>query len=309
MNKIERVMAAIQGQEVDHVPFSLWYHFGLQHASGERFAEAQLSFFDAYDLDFLKVMNDYAYPSPVGLTSIHEVYDWQRVSVLNGDEDGLGEQLKALRVIARHLDKQALFIETIFSPWTIARRLSDTQTLLDLKRNHPEILLEVMNKIAQSLANYARHAVDAGAAGIFLSLSAATRTILTYPEYEKFCRPFDLMVLDAIKDRTQFNILHIHGEKLFFHELLNYPVQAFSWSHLHSGPTLVEARKLYSGCLMGGVDEARFAHNNINAIERQVTQTIEMMGRRNLIIAPGCSVETDSAVKLIHALRKIVREN
>jgi uroporphyrinogen decarboxylase len=309
MNKVERVLAAVQGQDVDHVPFSVWYHFGLQHARGERLAEAHIEFFNQYDLDFLKVMNDYAYPSPGGLTSIEKIEDWKHVSVLSGDEEGFGEQLKALRIIAQRLDREALFIETIFNPWTIMRRLSDTQTLLELKRKHSNLLLEVMEKIARSLANYARNAVNAGAAGIFLSLGAATRNILTYPEYEKFCRPFDLIVLDAIKDRTQFNVLHIHGEKIFFNELLDYPVQALNWSHLHNAPSFTEARKIYKGCLIGGVDEARFAHNTISAIERQVTQTIEMTGRRNLMIAPGCSIETDSAVKLIHALRDVVRRS
>ena len=50
MNKIERVRAALSGGPVDHPPFTVWYHFGLQHAPAERMARAHVDFFEAYDL-------------------------------------------------------------------------------------------------------------------------------------------------------------------------------------------------------------------------------------------------------------------
>ncbi|MBP1716348.1 MAG: hypothetical protein H6Q42_4551, partial [Deltaproteobacteria bacterium] len=53
MNKAERVRAALGGKPVDRPPFSIWYHFGNQHASSERTAQAHLEFYDYYDLDFL----------------------------------------------------------------------------------------------------------------------------------------------------------------------------------------------------------------------------------------------------------------
>ena len=58
MNKIERVRAALAGQPVDRPPFTVWYHFGNQHAPAERTAEVHLEFFEHYDLDLLKLMND-----------------------------------------------------------------------------------------------------------------------------------------------------------------------------------------------------------------------------------------------------------
>jgi uroporphyrinogen decarboxylase len=307
MNKLERINAALTGNNLDRLPFSFWYHFGLQHTSAEQLAQAHLSFFHAYDLDFLKVMNDYPYPASDNQDIFSSVDDWKGLQIYSGDEGGFGEQLKALRIIAKELSGEAYFVETIFSPWTIARRLSDAQTLLSLKRTDPELLLDIMYKIAESLANYARQAIAAGAAGIFLSLSAATNNILTYPEYQKFCRPFDLMVLGAIQ--TNFNILHIHGQQIFFDELLDYPVQAINWSHMHTRPTLIEARAKYAGCLLGGIDEEPFSHNTVHTIEHQIKQTIESVGNKHLIIAPGCSIQTDSAPKLLQTVKRAVLQS
>ena len=70
MNKIERVDSVLNGKEVDRPPVSLWYHFGIQHTDGQQFARVTLDFFDYYDFDFLKVMNDYYYPTPEGLDSV-----------------------------------------------------------------------------------------------------------------------------------------------------------------------------------------------------------------------------------------------
>ncbi len=80
MNKIERVRAAVAGRPVDHPPFTIWYHFGNQHASPERTAQVHLEFFEHYDLDLLKVMNDYDYPMPEGMEVMAAPADlqWQR---------------------------------------------------------------------------------------------------------------------------------------------------------------------------------------------------------------------------------------
>ncbi|MBI2457810.1 MAG: uroporphyrinogen decarboxylase, partial [candidate division NC10 bacterium] len=79
MTKIERVRAALAGKPVDRPPFSVWYHFGNQHASPEWTAQAHLDFFEAYDLDLLKVMNDYDYPLPEGMEVMTTPEDLKRL--------------------------------------------------------------------------------------------------------------------------------------------------------------------------------------------------------------------------------------
>ena len=38
--------AALAGRPVDRAPFTVWYHFGNQHAPAERAAQVHLEFFD-----------------------------------------------------------------------------------------------------------------------------------------------------------------------------------------------------------------------------------------------------------------------
>lgn len=80
MNKIERVDRVLSGDEVDRPPVTLWYHFGVQHAGGEQFARITTEYFNYYDFDYLKVMNDYFYQPPEGLDAVKTKDDLMRIA-------------------------------------------------------------------------------------------------------------------------------------------------------------------------------------------------------------------------------------
>ena len=307
MNKIDRVTRALKGEEVDRPPFSFWYHFGLQHGPGRKHAEAELDFYRAYDLDFLKVMNDYPYPLPAGVEALESADDWRRLEPIGGDADCWAEQLAALSLINKEIGGEALFIDTIFSPWTTARRLTRDGRLREVRERHPEALLGALEVIATSLASYARAAVERGAAGIFLSLGAATDEVMSEEDYKIWGRPFDLKILQAVRD-APFNVLHIHGKKIHFDAVSDYPASAINWSHYATMPSLAEGRRRSGRAVMGGIDEATAAHLAPPEIVKQITNTVQEVGARGLLIAPGCSVPTDTPVQTLRAVKAAVEQ-
>lgn len=302
MNKIERVTLALKGEEVDRPPLSFWYHFGLQHMPGRKHAEAEIDFYRAYDLDFLKVMNDYPYPLPRGLDALTREEDWNQIEPLAANHECWRDQLEAISIISKSIGKEAMFIETIFSPWTTACRLTPTGRLDEAREHHPQALLAAMDAIATSLAAYSREAVARGASGIFLSLGAATDAVMTLEEYETWGRPFDLKVLDAVRE-APFNVLHIHGKQIHFESLLDYPVAAMNWSHFATAPSLAGGRELSQKTVLGGIDEAAAAHLSATEIEEMVAHVLSEVGTRGLIVTPGCSVPTDTPVGALRAIR------
>ncbi len=305
MNKIERVTGALKGEDVDRPPFSFWYHFGLQHMPGDRHAAAEIDFYHAYEPDFLKVMNDYPYPLPAGAEAVETEEDWKRIEVTRADHACWQDQLTALSLINEAIGKEALFIETIFSPWTTARRLARAGGLIEAVKRHPEVLLSAMEKIAESLASYAREAIARGAAGIFLSLGAATADVMSPEEYALWCRPFDLKILEAARG-ANFNVLHIHGSNIHFDSLLDYPVSAINWSHFATSPSLKEGRSLWGKTVLGGIDEAATYRLSAPEIMNQVTESIAERGSRGLIVTPGCSVPTDTPQRNLRAVKAAV---
>jgi uroporphyrinogen decarboxylase len=305
LNKIERVTAALKGDEVDRPPFSFWCHFGLQHMPGRYHAEAEIDFYRAYDLDFLKVMSDYPYPLPGGLEVVETEEDWSRIEPISPENKCWSEQLSALSRINDAIGKEAMFIETIFSPWITARRLARSGTLAIARDTYPETLLAAMDAIAASLAAYAKQAVGGGAAGIFLSLGAATDDVMTSEEYKMWGWPFDLKILEAVSG-APFNVLHIHGKRIPFDSVSDYPVSALNWSHFAAEPSLSKGKTRSGKTVLGGIDEAVASHVSVPEIREQIKNAIREVGVRGLIVTPGCSIATDTSELSLRAIKAAV---
>jgi uroporphyrinogen decarboxylase len=307
MNKVERMRAALAGKPVDRPPFSIWYHFGNQHASPERTAQVHLEFYDYYDLDLLKVMNDYDYPMPAGMDSLESREDLKRIQPFNIERSPLGNQLRALEYVAKGLRGTALFIDTLFNAWNTVRRNLAKEAMPRLMAESPDALVEALKIVNQNLIQYALASLERGSAGIFFSVPASAEFV-TPEQYEKFMRPFDLEFLNAIAGKGACHILHAHGEKLYIDRLLDYPVQAISWADLNGGPTISAMRPKTSLVLMGGIDHVKFAYTSAKQIRRQVTEARAQGGSTKFILAPGCSVPTYSFPPLIKAARDAGRE-
>lgn len=306
MNKIERVRATLAGQPVDRPPFSVWYHFGNQHAAPEWTTRVHLDFFEFYDLDLLKVMNDYDYPMPDGLDSMASPGDLQRLTRLDMSRTPMGKQLQAIELIAKALKGKALFVDTVFNAWNTLRRNLVKEAMEPLMANHPKALEAALQVVNDNLIQYALATLERGAAGIFLSVPASAES-LTPDQYARFMRPFDLELLNAIRGKGECHILHAHGEKLYLDQVLDYPVRVLSWADLNGGPSISEARRRTPLTLMAGLDHLKFPYVSAGLIRAQVRSARSQAGSTKFILAPGCSVPTYSFPPLILAARDAAR--
>lgn len=306
MTKIERIQAALAGENVDRPAWSAWYHFGLQHLDGKVLAEVEHGFYRAYDPDWLKLMHDFPYALPPGVTEIRTGEDWIRLEPRPGDDAGFGHQLEAVGMLHEALRGEAYCTDTIFSPWSYARKLAPSRILQDM-REQPEALLHALGAIAESLENYVRRALARGLSGIFFSVGGASRDVMTEAAYERFGRPFDLRVLRAAQG-APFNVLHLHGKNLYWDLVRDYPVHVIHWSDRTTAPSLREARSRFGGCLAGGLNEVDFSGLRPLDVRLQVHEAIQQAGVRKLIIAPGCAIPSDTPPAAIHAIRAAVEE-
>jgi len=306
MNKIERLRATLAGQPVDHPPMTIWYHFGNQHASADVTAQVHLEFFTHYDLDLLKLMNDYDYPNPPGCEVVATPEHLKRLEPFDVRKTPFGIQLQAVERIAKALRGKAPFVDTMFNAWNTLRRNLTKEATEDLMLRHPEAVERALGIINGNLIAYALATLDRGTAGIFLSVPASEEFV-SREQYERFMRPFDLALLQAVRGKGECHILHAHGAKLYLDRLLDYPVQILSWADLNGGPSIAEARTRTALTLMGGIDHVKFPYSSTALLRAQVASARAKAGRTKFILAPGCSVATYSFPPLIHAVREAAR--
>jgi uroporphyrinogen decarboxylase len=273
----ERIDRVLRGEDVDRPPFTLWHHFGLENFPGERHAQATLAFHRKHRTDLVKVMSDFPYPKPP----------------LKVEANPFPEQIRALEIIRDGLAGSMYFIETIFNPYNQARKIFSKAEVARMRREDPQALLDMLEIIANSEANHARRAVEAGASGIFLAIDNAIEGVLTREEYARFSEPFDRLVLDAVR-AAPLNVLHLHGDKVYLDLFYQgWPLAGINYSAHATGVGIAEARSRYAGLIMGGINEINYRSLTEEEIRRQWHEAQNAAGKR-FFLAPGCSVPDES---------------
>jgi uroporphyrinogen decarboxylase len=331
MNKIERVGAVLAGQQPDRPPVSFWYHFGPEAGFGPAAVEAHVRHFETYDLDFLKIMDDNRYPR-TGLRSevIAQVEDLDRLQVLQGDEDTFGRQLELIGQLAERYTGQVRMVTTLFNSWTTLRQLTTPpsgehgpptpveerdpreELLARFLREAPAAVARALGAITESLVHFVRHALAAGADGIYLSVRDDwVDTPANGPgTYARLVQPSDLKILAATK-RGALNILHVCGQAFDFLRFAGYPVAVLSWADRVAGPPIAEVASWIRPVPCAGLDHlGTMVRGTPEDCARQVGDALRQAGSRPILIAPGCTFDPHAVPPdNLHAIRRAVAQS
>jgi uroporphyrinogen decarboxylase len=310
MTKRERVDAALAGEPVDRIPISLWRHFPDIDLDPTALAEALLDFHRRYDLDFIKVMPNGVYcvedwgcetayqGGSIGARTcvrhaVRRIQEWSTLQPLDPSKGALARELTCLRAVARGRGDDAPVLQTIFSPFTVARKVAGPTLVQETMRKEPARLHAALDVISATVEAYVGACLDAGADGIFFATQAATPEVLTWEEHRAFVEPHDLRILGTAKGKGAIILLHLHGDHPYLARLAaTYPVDALNWHDRRTRPSLSEAKAQASQCLVGGLDErGSMITDAPEAVRAQVQDAVTQCGGRRLIMGPGCVVD------------------
>ena len=322
MTKKERVRAAVTGQQPDCLPYSLWTHLPGIDLDPVKQAEQTYQFYKRYDLDVIKTMNngmyaiedlgckiDYSQILQGGAATlvsspINEPSDWQRIKKSNPNEGALARELHALELLLEKLKgEQVPVVFTIFSPLTIADKVSGKQALNHIRNGHGEFVKEALQQIADGTAELAQRAIALGADGVFFASQMSNYDLVSAELYREYGEPYDRIVLEKCSGGWM-NTIHAHGSDILFEILKDYPVQVFNWHAWESLPTLQEAQLLTGKCLMGGLNRTDITQGHRNAIMDQIFQCYQTLGGRNQILTPGCVIRYPLDDEMLHFVRR-----
>lgn len=324
MNKCERVYAALEGQQVDRVPLSLWRHFHKQDQTPAGLASATLAFYHKYDFDLIKLTPSGLYaiedwganialskdddtPPRLKKPVIKEADDWRHLTTLSPIEGSYGAALETIRLVTDQLNKaDAPVLMTIFSPMTIAYKLAG-EALLEHLVSHPTDVQIGLATIAETTSRFAFAALEAGADGIFLASQFSRSDMLSQDDCLLYVVRYDLIALERVKAEPVPLVLHLHGENIYFDTVNQYPVHAVSWHNHETGPTIAEALTLTNKTLMTGLDRNLLETGQPEVVMAQARAVIENTGGQRLILAPACVITTSTPAENLDAVVKVDR--
>ena len=303
MNKRERLEAAIAGQSVDRVPVALWRHFPGDDQDPASLAAATIAFQRRWDFDFVKVtpassfqIKDWgaqdAWQGNIEGTRrytyrpIERAGDWRKLKAQDASSGALGAQLKCLKMIVEALP-EAPVIQTVFSPLAQMKNLGGERLLIDLRQNTADFKA-ALETITQSTLAFVREIAATGAAGIFYAVQYATSSLLSEAEFAEFGRDYDLRILEATRD-TWLNVVHLHGDNVYFDAVADYPVQVWNWHDRETGPSLADGLKKIRGAACGGIArDSVMLCGQPAAVRQQVADAIAQTDGRRYIVGTGC---------------------
>jgi uroporphyrinogen decarboxylase len=295
----ERVDRALRGQDLDRPPFTFYHHY--KRPTPQLEAQDHLEFHRTYNTDIVKIMNDFDYPkSTTG--------KWHELKPLDSPYP---DQLTTLKLVRDGLNGDAYYIDTIYGPYMTAMILFQSQpqfaglgkseevqdqqikSLHEFQQSNPDAWHEALEAITQSTLNHIRHARDIGASGTLVSIFNAESKFGSVADYERFSRPYDKRVFDALAD-TKLTVLHLHYlERPYLDQFKDFNAPVLQYSVKSSGIPISEVRKQFSQPIAGGVDEFDFEKLTVGEMRKQWTDAREQAGAK-YIAAPGCSVPDGS---------------
>jgi uroporphyrinogen decarboxylase len=324
MNHRERMKACINGDKPDRPPVALWRHFPVDDQDADTMAAAHINFQRTYDFDFLKVtpasgyflydwgVEDSWQGHPHGTREytkrvIQKPSDWTKLEPLDPHQGHLGGQLAALKTITNTLGPDTPVVQTVFNPLSQAKKLIGDAAFIFHLREYPDTLhrgLEIITECSLEFVGVLM--AETGIDGIFLAVQHAQASLLTPTEYSEFGRPYDLQILQAAKTGW-LNLLHLHGEDIYFDQFVDYPVQVVNWHDLETDPDLKTGLEKFPGAVCGGMrQEATINLGTPAQVEREAMTAVRATGGKRFILGTGCVAPTTTPHGNLIAARKIV---
>jgi len=307
MDKRTRVLNAMNGLPVDHVPVGFWFHFAGEEAKGDACVAAHLKYYRETDLDFVKIMCDNYFPYP--LPEIKEAADWASLTPLSADHPFIAEQVARAKAIVSDIGEERCVFYNVFAPFSSLRFGAEAQgindaTVMEHIKEDPKAVMKALDVIGQSNALLAELLIEeAGCDGIYYCVQGGEFDRFSQEEYEALITPSDLYVLEHANRYSENNILHMCGWAGNRNNLdlwQDYPAKVFNWAVFVEGLDLDDGRWFAGGrTTLGGfethwdgtVQEGVIYHGTKEELQDYTRNLILNHGKLGLMLGGDCTID------------------
>ena len=328
MTKRERILAAIKREPTDRPPYAFWRHFPNVDRSPAALAQTTLRFHERYGSDFLKVTpaggyavedwgcveSDELAPDghrPCLRHAVNAPEDWKKIRPVAMESTGWASHIES--VIRCVVDRRAdcSVVPTVFSPLSLARKLSGDRLNYDIKEN-TSLVEDALVAITETILAFMEACFRESAEGIFYSIQAASHVVHTEEEYARFGEPYDRRILEAVREHSRLTVLHCHGERLMFDRLAALPADVWNWDDRRAGPTLAEGKTLVPGAVQGGLNQWSTLKDATGPEAKAEAQdALGQTDSTGLILGAGCVLLTQHSdatmIELVQSLGGTVK--
>ncbi len=318
MTKKERVIAAIQGKETDHVPCGFSLHFPKAKAKGAEGVRSHLEFFEQTDTDIIKIMNENLVPD-VG--EIRTPADWGKIPSYSMGDDFMQDQIEMVKAILDRVDPDAFSLGTLHGICASAIHPIEArygykgvrELLCTHIREDKAPVVEAFKRIADGMCQLAIEYKELGLDGVYYAALGGEKHYFTDEEFEEVIEPFDKQILQASREAGNINILHMCKDNLNMERYRTYNdlADVVNWGVWETGFSLEEGRGLFPGtAVMGGLANRSgvMTDGSIEELKEAAKDTIRAYGKTAFILGADCTLPTEIPYGRVRAIVEAARE-
>jgi len=319
---LDNLRSFIAGAAPPHTMASFWGHFYRAEQKWETLLEATVDFQKKYRWDFVKInpsstffVEDWGnryeksdeHRSRMVEHAVRNTGDLASLSRLDPDFGLRGEHLRLIKGLAAELPDTPL-IMTLFNPLSYARRLCGTsENLLTMIEDSPEKVEKGLGTICESIADYGAACLEAGCHGFFYATTEwGSLDLMSREEYARYSASSDIRILSSLREKSLFLMLHVCQSNNRLIDLLDYPVDSFSWDWRDStNPSFDAIRARTAKILTGGISHTLLEDPaNWETVKKEAENFKRSCGDK-AILAPGCTFNCAHS-ELLAGIRELI---
>ncbi len=310
MNKRELVLNLFENEkEPNYTPAAFFLHFDPQFHRGQAAIDKHLEYFRYTGMDFVKIQYETVFPF---LEEIRKPEDWLQMPQYG--MDFYRDQVEIARGLVQAAGKDALVIQTLYSPFMCAGHTVGDDVLMQHLLENPNPVIKGIETITESLRTFVRACIAAGVDGFYHSTQGGETSRLESSELFDTCvKPFDLSLMHEINEKCPFNILHVCDYVDGYTDLtpfLEYPGDVVNCS-LRVGDENLSAQQIiemFGRPFMGGVERLGTILNGSPVDVQSMVGQILIDAPERFMLGADCTIPSTvnwenirAAIQVAHA--------
>ena len=310
MNKRELVLQVLdESKQQTYIPAAFFLHFDPQYHHGQAAIDKHLEYFRFTDMDFVKIQYETVFPYR---EEIRKPEDWLQMPLYG--MDFYQDQVEIARGLVQAAGKEALVIQTLYSPFMCAGHTVGGERLMQHLLENPQPVRQGIEIITESLRTFVRACINAGVDGFYHSTQGGETSRLEGSAlFEECVKPFDLSLMNEINEKCEFNILHVCDYVDGYTDLtpfLDYPGDVVNCSltlgEQHLNPQQIV--EMFGRPFMGGVERLGTIQNGSPSDVQEMTRSILVTAPERYLLGADCTIPSTvdwenirAAIQVAHA--------
>ncbi len=296
MNKRDVVLSLLDEKStLPYVPAGFFLHFPPEYREGQAAVDKHIQYFRHTGMDFVKIQYERTFPP---IPTIQRPEDWAKMP--HYGRDFFDGQLKAVEGLVKALKREAVVVQTLYSPYMCAVHTSSDALLTAHLNQAPDKVAKGLEIITESLLVFVRECIKLGVDGFYASTQGGEAGRFAGASvFERYIKPCDLIVMEEMDRACPFNILHVcdfQRDYDDFSHFLDYPGHIVNCplkvGNKHLSPQ--EAARLFGRPFMGGLERKGVLATGTPAQIKKAAEAVLREAPPRFILAADCTVPNET---------------